>query len=80
MAAPIWLLYMKEATKRYVTKDFTIPSWIDLSVYGAPIQVVQGGGDAEMGDAGAGTGVAASGNAGGGGGGGGAEFFTKDLE
>ncbi|MFO1462249.1 MAG: PBP1A family penicillin-binding protein [bacterium] len=80
VAAPIWLLYMKEATKRYVTKDFTIPSWIDLSVYGAPIQVVQGGGDAEMGDAGAGTGVAASGNAGGGGGGGGAEFFTKDLE
>jgi penicillin-binding protein 1A len=80
VAAPIWLLYMKEATKRYATKDFTIPSWIDLSVYGSPIQVVQGGGgDAELGDAGAGTGVAATGAAASGGGGG-AEFFTKDLE
>lgn len=82
VAAPIWLAYMQEATKRYVTKDFTIPKWIDLSVYESPIQVVQGGGggDAEMGDAGVGTGVASTGAAGGGGGGGGAEFFTKDLE
>ena len=79
VAAPIWLLYMEQATKRYVTKDFTIPKWIDLSVYEAPIQVVQGGGDAEMGDAGVGTGVASTG-AGAAGGGGGAEFFTKDLE
>ncbi|HCU24377.1 MAG TPA: penicillin-binding protein, partial [Deltaproteobacteria bacterium] len=77
VAAPIWLGYMKEATKSYATKDFTIPKWIDLSIYAAPIQSAGSFiGDAELGDAGAGTGVASTGS----GGGGGAEFFTKDLE
>ncbi len=80
VAAPIWLSYMTKATEKYVTKDFTIPKWIDLSVYDTPLQVVQGGGDAEMGDVGAGTGVAAGPAGGEGGGSGGAEFFTKDLE
>jgi hypothetical protein len=71
---------MGKATEKYATKDFTIPKWIDLSVYDTPLQVVQGGGDAEMGDVGAGTGVAATSAGAEGGGGGGAEFFTKDLE
>ncbi|HKY61835.1 MAG TPA: penicillin-binding protein, partial [bacterium] len=79
VAAPIWLGYMTKATEKYATKDFTIPKWIDLSVYDTPLQVVQGGGDAEMGDVGVGTGVAAT-STDGGGGGGGAEFFTKDLD
>jgi penicillin-binding protein 1A len=83
LAAPIWLEFMKEATKAYPTKDFTIPKWVDLSVYEAPIQVGAAGGDAEMGEAGVGTGVAATGAGGpssGSGGGSSAEFFAKDLE
>jgi penicillin-binding protein 1A len=76
VAAPVWLAYMKEATKHYPTKDFSIPKWIDLTVYEAPIQVGMGVGDAELGDAGVGTGVAGTSESGSGG----AEFFTKDLE
>ncbi len=76
-AAPIWLAYMKEATKNYPTKNFSIPNWIDLSIYEAPVQVAVGGGDAELGDSGVGTGTVTAGATGGGGG---AEFFTKDLE
>ncbi len=77
VAAPVWLSFMKEATKQYATKDFTIPKWIDLTIYEAPLQVGSSAGDAEMGDAGVGTGVAGGS---GGNGSGGAEFFTKDLE
>jgi membrane carboxypeptidase/penicillin-binding protein len=75
-AAPIWLAYMQEATKRYPTQDFTIPDWVDLSIYESPVQVAGAGGDAELGEAGVGTGVQTAGTDGGGG----AEFFTKDLE
>jgi hypothetical protein len=70
---------MEKATQRYPTQNFTIPDWIDLSIYEAPIQVAGAGGDAELGEAGVGTGVQTAG-AGTAGGGGGAEFFTKDLE
>ncbi len=78
-AAPIWLAFMEKATQRYPTQNFTIPAFIDLSIYEAPIQVAASGGDAELGEAGVGTGVQTAG-AGTAGGGGGAEFFTKDLE
>jgi penicillin-binding protein 1A len=78
VAAPIWLAYMKDATQGYPTQDFNIPKWVDLSIYEAPIQMVSGVGDAEMGDEGVGTGVAAGPSAGGSSSG--AEFFTRDLE
>jgi len=76
-AAPIWLAYMKEATKNYPTQDFTIPKWVDLSVYEAPIQMAMGVGDAELGDEGVGTGVTTgpSGTSPSS-----AEFFAQDLE
>lgn len=83
LAAPIWLEFMKEATKNYPTKDFTVPKWVDLSIYEAPIQVGAGGGDAEMGEAGVGTGVGQTGTGGPSSGsapGSSAEFFAKDLE
>jgi hypothetical protein len=69
---------MKDATQGYPTQDFNIPKWVDLSIYEAPIQMVSGVGDAEMGDEGVGTGVAAGPSAGGSSSG--AEFFTRDLE
>ncbi len=79
VAAPIWLAYMKDATEKYVTKNFTIPKWVDLSVYEAPIQqMAVGVGDAELGDAGVGTGVATSGPSGSSPSS--AEFFAQDLE
>ena len=82
LAAPIWLEYMKEATKSYPTKNFTVPQWVDLSIYEAPIQVGATGGDAEMGEAGVGTGVtgSATGPSTSGPARSSAEFFTKDLE
>jgi penicillin-binding protein 1A len=84
LAAPIWLEYMKEATKNYPTKNFTVPQWVDLSIYEAPIQVgTGGGGDAEMGEAGVGTGVTSTGAEGPSSGGpakSSAEFFAKDLQ
>jgi len=79
-AAPIWLAYMQEATKKYPTQSFNIPDWVDLSVYESPVQVVINGGDAELGDTGVGTGTAGSGTQKSGGSSGGAEFFSKDLE
>lgn len=76
-ALPIWLAYMKEATQNYPTKSFTIPKWVDLSVYEAPIGQLATGGDAELGDIGVGTGV----NAGPSGPSpSSAEFFAQDLE
>lgn len=75
-AAPIWIAYMKEVTKKYPTQEFSIPKWVDLSVYEAPIQVVMGVGDAELGDAGVGTGVSTGGS---GGAPSSAEFFVQDL-
>lgn len=79
VAAPIWLAYMKDATENYVTKNFTIPSWVDLSVYEAPIQqLAVGVGDAELGEPGVGTGVAGSGPSGSSPSS--AEFFAQDLE
>lgn len=79
-AAPIWTAYMLEATKRYPTQDFVNVKGVDLSAYDTPMQVVQGSGDAEMGEAGVGTGVASGPSATGGGSVSSAEFFTKDLE
>lgn len=78
-ALPIWLAYMKEATKNYPTKSFTIPKWVDLSVYEAPIGQVVSGGDAELGDPGVGTGVAGSVGPSGPSPSS-AEFFAEDLE
>ncbi len=77
VAAPIWLYYMTEATKKYPTKDFKVPSWIDLSQYQTPMEIVKG--DAESVDF-VGT-LPGTGTGGGGGGshGSGAEFFSKDL-
>lgn len=76
VAAPIWLYYMTEATKKYPTKDFKLPPWIDLSQYQTPMEIVKG--DTESVDF-----IGAIPGSGGGGGGGnqgsGAEFFTKDL-
>jgi penicillin-binding protein 1A len=69
VSAPIWLYYMTEATKRYPTKDFKLPPWIDLSQYQTPMEIVKG--DTEASDvAGSGTGTST---------GSGAEFFSKDL-
>ncbi|MFO1519321.1 MAG: PBP1A family penicillin-binding protein [bacterium] len=75
VSAPIWLYYMQEATKHYPTKDFKVPSWIDLSQYQRPMELVKG--DSEASDfagtiPGAGGGPAKGGSSG-------AEFFTKDL-
>ncbi len=73
VSAPIWLYYMQEATKKYPTKDFKVPEWINLSQYQTPLEIVKG--DMESPDYG-------GGGAGGGGGGqhsSGAEFFTNDL-
>ncbi len=70
VSAPIWLYYMTEATKKYPTKDFKLPPWIDLSQYQTPMEVVKI--DSESDDAvGASEGGSSSGS--------GAEFFTKDL-
>ncbi len=77
VAAPIWLYYMTEATKKYPTKDFKLPSWIDLSQYQTPMEIVKG--DTESVDF-VGS-IPGSGSGGGGGGNhsSGAEFFSKDL-
>ncbi len=77
-AAPIWLAYMKEATQKYPIQEFTIPKWVDLSIYEAPIQMAGTPGDAELGDAGVGTGVSQA-PTGGGGAPSSAEFFVQDL-
>ncbi len=77
VAAPIWVYYMQEATKRYATKDFKVPSWIDLSQYQKPLELVHG--DAESADF-MGTvpgGVPNSGS--GSSQGSGADFFSNDL-
>lgn len=76
VAAPIWVYYMTEATKKYPTKDFKVPTWIDLSQYQTPMEIVKG--DTESVDF-----VGGIPGTGGGGGSGsqgsGAEFFSKDL-
>ncbi|MDX1387292.1 MAG: penicillin-binding transpeptidase domain-containing protein, partial [bacterium] len=77
MAAPIWLAYMKKATEHYPTKSFTVPKWVDLSVYEAPIGQVAVG-DAELGDEGVGTGVVQAGPSGSSPSS--TEFFVQDLE
>ncbi|MBL7685899.1 MAG: hypothetical protein JNK65_07705 [Deltaproteobacteria bacterium] len=79
VAAPIWVYYMQEATKKYPTKDFKVPSWIDLSKYQQPMELVKG--DSEASDfAGSIPGAGGTGSSGGShSGGGGAEFFSKDL-
>ncbi len=75
VAAPIWLYYMTEATKNYPTKDFKVPSWIDLSQYQTPMEIVKG--DSESVDFVGG--IPGTGGGGGGNQGSGAEFFSKDL-
>ena len=73
IAAPIWLYYMTEATKKYPTKDFTLPSCLDLSQYQTPMEIVKG--DTESIDYVGGIPGAGSSNKEGGG----AEFFSDDL-
>ncbi len=75
VAAPIWVYYMTEATKKYPTKDFKVPSWIDLSQYQTPMEIVKG--DTESIDF-IGS-IPGTGGSAGGGHSSGAEFFTKDL-
>lgn len=78
VAAPIWLYYMTEASKKYPTKDFKVPSWIDLSQYQTPMEIVKG--DTESVDyVGGIPGAGGGGSSGGGNHSSGAEFFTKDL-
>ncbi|MBF0491495.1 MAG: transglycosylase domain-containing protein [Deltaproteobacteria bacterium] len=76
VSAPIWLYYMQEASKKYPTKDFKVPSWIDLSQYQKPLEAVQG--DAESADfmgtvpGGVNSGAKSSKGSG-------ADFFSNDL-
>ncbi len=74
VAAPIWLYYMTEATKKYPTKEFKLPPWLDLSQYQTPMEIVKG--DTESIDYGGGIPGTGNGEKKDGGG---ADFWEKDL-